>query len=343
MGPATDKFTGSDEMTISDGAGETFTLEIRKSRIDMVAAVTHHIECQNAGTVGQGRVDPTDTAFTHSLNHASVEGVLSEEGLKQLRRAANMTWHRFGAAETQTTVSWWQTPILHTASFSFVFIFFVHSLQESGIGAGVPTRFDQGQPIVAQYLQLGVNMEQAMSVQTRSNYFRETFHYSDYGIADPRFDELLNSPKLAAAAKTIFEGRQIIEPYIVYVSRLPRLEQQPQNIALDFEHLICAILSNYPPLSIRSSSGEHEPTRHVHQHALRLPRFQRHVPRHRASVASECDAPVWSLRPVSLARRECHYVLARPGQRWVRVLPLRQGRPAGEAPHPLQQRGDGGR
>jgi hypothetical protein len=129
--------------------------------------------------------------MTHSLNHASVENVLSDAGLKQLREAADMTWHRFGAAETQTTTT--------------------------GIGSGVPTRFDQGQPIVAQWLQLGVDLEQAMAVQTRSNYFRETFYYKDYGIADERFEELLNSPKLANAAKTIFKGREIIEPYIVYV------------------------------------------------------------------------------------------------------------------------------
>ena len=179
--PSNQAFEGPSSITISDGIGSTFSLAINKHPLDFEEAIAHQVAAKVAGHAGEGAVDPANPVnkgLSHSLRHAAIDDVLSPEGLKQLRQAANMTWRRFSAAESQTTTS--------------------------GIGTGIPTRFDHGQVIMTEWIGLGLSLEQSSAVQTRSNYFRETFYYNDYGIVDPRFEELLNSPKLADAAKTIF-------------------------------------------------------------------------------------------------------------------------------------------
>jgi hypothetical protein len=169
----------SSQIQISDGKHGKYELEILTEQFDFMAAVAYQFDARPHD--GIGAVDPKNEFYSHSLRFASIPNVLATEDAEEIKQAARMSWKRFSNAETQTTIL--------------------------GIGAGIPTRADQFQPAATQMIHDSkLAADEALELQSRSNYFRETFYYSDYGIEDPRFLPLMKNANLIAAAKTIFPG-----------------------------------------------------------------------------------------------------------------------------------------
>lgn len=145
--------------------------------------------------VGQLAVDP-ESSF--SWRTKVVADLLPEEQVDKLEALAfKQTWGRFETQETQTKV---------------------------GIGAYMPIRYDL-------YLRFALSMREVGipgaglgegEIGSRTEFFRTTYMYPEFGKTDEDLAFFMNNPKLIKGARQVFPGRPVIEPYIVYGNLLTR-------------------------------------------------------------------------------------------------------------------------
>ncbi|MGH0036859.1 MAG: hypothetical protein ACQGVK_17675 [Myxococcota bacterium] len=87
----------------------------------------------------------------------------------------------------------------------------------SGLGEGLPQRFDAAQNFVRTGGRFG-RKESLETLAARTNYFRETYAYGAE-IAAPGIEPFYRHPDLLDAARTV-HGRPLVEPAIVYANIL---------------------------------------------------------------------------------------------------------------------------
>lgn len=134
-------------------------------------------------------IDP-ESSFSHRTG--LVTDIFTEDEISRLIDVSRgRSWGRFAGAENQTTFA--------------------------GLGTGLPTRYDSQHTMSMQLRHVGIQDAPlgASELGARTNYFRETFWYPEYGEKED-VDFVMHNPKLLEAARVVFPDRPIIEPYICY-------------------------------------------------------------------------------------------------------------------------------
>jgi len=88
----------------------------------------------------------------------------------------------------------------------------------SGIGEGLPQRFDSAMNFVRTGGRFGRTNEDRQTLAARTNYFRETYAYGEE-IRAPGIEPFLHHPGFVEAARAV-HGRPVIEPAIVFANLL---------------------------------------------------------------------------------------------------------------------------
>ncbi|MGH9884572.1 MAG: hypothetical protein ACREBE_03535, partial [bacterium] len=88
----------------------------------------------------------------------------------------------------------------------------------SGIGEGLPQRFDSAMNFVRTGGRFGRTNEDRQTLAARTNYFRETYAYGEE-IRAPGIEPFLHHQGFVAAARAV-HGRPVIEPAIVFANLL---------------------------------------------------------------------------------------------------------------------------